>query len=268
MDGRLQVRIESQGDSSSVRIAFAGQLADSKTSGSLSGGGHALYTVHPLVATLYGNGRRLSRHGVRRVVSRSPSALSWRAQIARALKEPERSGDVTLVWHSFLDVLARTVPAGRPAEAQSDFSDEEAAVLARGSAGLDVSSAATARALARTAARWVDLLRDSGGAGEAARLLGVQESRVRQRLADRTLYGFKHEGAWRVPRFQYYRDGLVPGVAAVFPRLPAAITPVAVGTWFTTPTMELVAEGRPMSPRDWLTAGGDPSVVGNLAELL
>jgi len=175
---------------------------------------------------------------------------------------------VTLVWRGFLDVLARTVPAGRPADPQSDFSDEEAAVLTRGSAGLDVSPTATARSLGWTASRWVDLLRDSGGTGDAARLLGVQESRVRQRLAERTLYGFKYEGAWRVPRFQYYHDGLVPGGAAVFPRLPAAITPVAVWTWFTTPTMELVAQGQPVSPRDWLIAGGDPSVVGNLAALL
>ncbi len=195
-------------------------------------------------------------------------SLSWRAPIARAMKEPEQSSDVELVWRSFLDLLERTVPPGRPTEAGSDLSAAEAAVLADGSVGLTVSAETTARALGRTAIRWANLLMNSVGAAEAARMIGVQESRVRQRLANRTLYGFKHEDTWRVPRFQFYDNRLVPGVAAVFPHLSDTITPVAVETWFTIPTMELVLEDQPMSPRDWLVAGSDPAVVGRLAAFL
>ncbi len=195
-------------------------------------------------------------------------SLAWRAPIARAIKEPEQSSDVELVWRSFLDLLERTVPPGRPTEVGSDLSAAEAAVLADGSVGLTVSAETTARALGRTAARWASLLLNSVTTAEAAGMIGVQESRVRQRLANRTLYGFKHEDAWRVPRFQFYDDRLVPGVATVFPRLADTITPVAVETWFTIPTMELVLDGQPMSPRDWLIAGGDPTVVGRLAAFL
>lgn len=264
MNEEARVRIERREDSSSTRIMFTDQPDDSRVSAVPLGATSTVYIVYPKSAApsspLTGPWRRAHR-----VVQRRPPTTSWRAPIARAIKEPEQSDDVALVWRSFLRFLGRTVPAGRPVEPGADLPVAEAAVLARGSAGLDVSPATTARALGRTAARWADLLTDSANAAEAARLLGVQESRVRQRLAARTLYGFKHEGAWRVPRFQFYHDRPVPGVATVFPRLPDTVTPIAVETWFTTPTMELVSEDQALSPREWLIAGGDPTTVATLA---
>ncbi len=267
MNEEARVRIERREDSSSTRIMFTDQPDDSRVSAVPLGATSTVYIVYPKSAapssTLTGPWRRAHR-----VVQRRPAVTSWRAPIARAIKEPEQSEDVALVWRSFLRFLGRTVPAGRPVEPGADLSVAEAAVLARGSTGLDVSSATTARALGRTAARWAGLLTDSANAAEAARLLGVQESRVRQRLADRTLYGFKHEGVWRVPRFQFYHDRPVPGVAAVFPRLPDTVTPIAVETWFTTPTMELVSGDHALSPREWLITGGDPTAVATLAAFL
>ncbi len=96
----------------------------------------------------------------------------------------------------------------------------------------------------------------------------AQLARAIKEPEHRTLYGFKHEGAWRVPRFQFYDGRPMPGVSVVFPRLLNTVTPVAVEAWFTTPTMELVMGDRPVSPRDWLLAGGDPIEVGTLAALL
>jgi len=197
-------------------------------------------------------------------------AVSWRSQLARAMRAPEESADVAIAWRGFLEYMARTAPAGGPAQAAFDLSDDEAAVLERGTADLTVSPGKAARVLGRSAAAWVDLVRDCLTATTAAEILNVRESRVRQRLADRTLYGFKYEGAWRFPRVQFDDElsGAVPGIATVFPALPEGINPLAVVRWFTLPTWELVREDKPTSPRRWLLMGGDPSSVAALAALL
>lgn len=141
-------------------------------------------------------------------------------------------------------------------------------ILARGSAGLAISPQTTASVIGRTAALWADLMQTSITTAAAAQLLGVQESRVRQRLADHTLYGFKHDGVWRLPRMQFDDNGAIPGIATVFPCLPREINPLAVSAWFTQPTMELIQHSQPVSPRDWLRGGEDPSAVADLATLL
>lgn len=206
-------------------------------------------------------------HGRPRLMQRR-RRLSWRAQLAHALHRPKQSEDVTLVWGSILDHVASSVPASRPTRSASDLAVAEAAILARGSADLTISAQTTARAIGRTAALWADLVRTSITTAAAAQLLGVQESRIRQRLADHTLYGFKHDGTWRLPRMQFDDNGAIPGLGIVFPRLSRTINPLAVSAWFTQPTMELIQSGQPVSPRDWLRSGEDPAVVADLAALL
>jgi hypothetical protein len=49
-------------------------------------------------------------------------------------------------------------------------------------------------------------------AAEAAKLLHVDVSRVRQRLRERSLFGIEHEGSWRLPRFQFERRLVIPGL--------------------------------------------------------
>jgi hypothetical protein len=63
----------------------------------------------------------------------------------------------------------------------------------------------------------------------------------------------------------FYRDQLLPGIAAVVPRPPERLAPLALSSWFVTPTVDLVLHDQAMSPRDWLIAGGDPAVVAALA---
>ena len=130
---------------------------------------------------------------------------------------------------------------------------------------MDVSRTTTARVLARTVGVWADLLAESASVAEAAHAIGVQESRVRQRLGDRTLYGFKHDGVWYIPRFQFYRDQLLPGLAVVVSHLPKTLAPLAVVSWFVTPSVDLALNDHATSPRDWLIAGGNPTVVAVLA---
>jgi hypothetical protein len=106
---------------------------------------------------------------------------------------------------------------------------------------------------------------------QAAANLDVDPSRIRQRLAARTLFGIRVEGSWRLPRFQFTDDGrfAVPGFGSIAPRL-AEFHPLDVATWFTTPHGDLLLAAAgggdvTVSPRDWLIGGGDP---GDLLPLI
>jgi len=107
--------------------------------------------------------------------------------------------------------------------------------------------------------------------GAAARL-GVQPSRIRQRLnsSPATLYGIRSDSrGWRVPEFQFHGNGLIPNIGPVVAALDPGLHPVAVHRWFHLPNADLVAEKEfdesPMSPRNWLLAGLDPLPVIELA---
>lgn len=122
----------------------------------------------------------------------------------------------------------------------------------------------------RTAAKYVGLLASALSVQQTAQRLGVDSSRIRQRLAAHTLYGVRVDGAWRLPLFQFTDDGtsVVPGFGELAPAL-AGLHPVDVATWFTTPHVDLVVgEDTRISPRDWLLAGGDARVVISLVEEL
>jgi hypothetical protein len=117
------------------------------------------------------------------------------------------------------------------------------------------------------------MLETSLSAEEAAERLGVNASRVRQRLAgkSRSLYGIKTGRAWVLPAFQFTDDGLVHGFEAVIHELPADMHPVAVYRWFSLPSPDLRLgpdEEVSVSPLDWLRSGGDPKEVMNLASQL
>jgi len=117
-------------------------------------------------------------------------------------------------------------------------------------------------------AEYARLLNESYTVEEVARLLGVNTSRIRQRLIGpaRTLFGVKFGKAWRVPRFQFQGRRLVPGLEIVLRRLPANLHPVAVHRWFTSPNPDLASDGgTPISPLGWLRTGNPPELVAELA---
>jgi hypothetical protein len=107
---------------------------------------------------------------------------------------------------------------------------------------------------------------------QAAKLLGVNPSRIRQRLISSrpTLYGIKSRGEWLLPRFQFHQKREVPGISDVIPRLPRSLNPTAVVSWFGTPNPDLVTddEVEVLSPLDWLMEGRNPEPVADLAEHL
>lgn len=121
----------------------------------------------------------------------------------------------------------------------------------------------------RTAAEYAALLGSSLSVAEAAGRLGVNPSRVRQRLSGSrpTLYGIKRDNEWHLPRFQFTQRGTVPGIGSVIAELDRELHPVGVHRWFTNPDPDLEPEegASPLSPLDWLHSGFDPGVVAELA---
>ncbi|MGR3633212.1 MAG: hypothetical protein ACU0A8_14015 [Limimaricola soesokkakensis] len=102
----------------------------------------------------------------------------------------------------------------------------------------------------------------------AAARLGVNDSRLRQRIKARTLYALRQPGGrgWMVPAFQFLGDAELPGLAQVLPVIREDIHPVELESFLTTPQPDLEdADGAAMRPVDWLAQGRDPGAVRALA---
>ena len=165
-----------------------------------------------------------------------------------------------------LEALARMMPAPEGLDPRRELTAADAAALERGGFSLDpVQYGGKDDPVARGVALYTALLASSLSVAEAAALLHVDPSRVRQRLAARTLYGVKESGGWRIPRFQFDGPRALPGIDAVLPRLDPGLHPVAVYNWFTEADPDLVVGDTPLSPRDWLRAGRPAGEVAAIA---
>jgi hypothetical protein len=155
----------------------------------------------------------------------------------------------------------------RPSRPGGDLTAPEARILERAFAGVRAPRGAPDP----HAAYLADLARlraDSLSVEEAARLLGVNGSRIRQRLGGRprTLLGMKVGRSWRVFRYQLEGDRVVPGLEQVIGALPRGREPVGEHSWLTLPSPELEVEGGELvSPLTWLRMGKDPAPVAELA---
>jgi hypothetical protein len=111
--------------------------------------------------------------------------------------------------------------------------------------------------LRRIQAQYMALLEESLSAVEAAKLLRVDVTRVRRRLRERSLYGLEYEGTWCLPRLQFERRLVIPGLAVVLKAFPSDLFPLEVVDWFLLPEPELQLESdaAPLSPRTWPLSG-------------
>lgn len=170
--------------------------------------------------------------------------------------------DLREMGEAALLAMPRGRESGNPGR---EFTIEEADVLRRG--GLDPSPGDSERredALGQTAAKYALILASALSTREAAARIGVSEGRVRQRLKEGSLHGVGTPRGHRLPAFQFTEDGEVPNVGAVLRSLDRDLHPVATQNWFTLPDPDLyldVDEERPVSPREWLLAGGSPDAV-------
>jgi hypothetical protein len=124
--------------------------------------------------------------------------------------------------------------------------------------------------LAQSVVDFMALIETSLTAAETARILRVDVSRVRQRLRERSLFGVEYEGEWRLPRFQFERKHVLPGLAEVVAALPADANALEVAEWFLSPNPDLEFEdGEALpSPREWLLRGAPPQRIAELARQL
>lgn len=160
-----------------------------------------------------------------------------------------------------LDVIADRAPHGNLTEG------EVAALRGVGAFKEQTPIRAEDDPLLRTQAQYMALLEESLSAVQAAKLLGVDVSRIRQRLRDRSLFGVEQEGTWRLPRFQFERRHVIPGLTPVLKALPEDLFPLDVVDWFVLPDadLQLESDSAPLSPREWLLSGRPVETVVALA---
>jgi hypothetical protein len=153
-------------------------------------------------------------------------------------------------------------------EPASYFTPDQRDVLT--DVGLDLGplTAADAQPRARTVVA-LAVLRDSAlTVAEAARQLQVDTSRIRHRLGVGRLVGWKDKGSWRLPAWQFAGTGVLPGLEAVLTTVAQDQPALVVAAFMTTAQEDLLVDGTPTTPREWLLAGGDPRRVAELASML
>ena len=226
---------------------------------------------------------KTTRHRVRRVASRPAHTRSrWPERLgsvarqveiplpAALRRDPSFEGGAVALVHVEGDLLQlRFLHPLFEGEASMLTASEESA-LARG--GVEpVSEEDVAVVQARAASAFQELRDSSLTVDEAAARLGVNTSRVRQRLGERSLYGLKDGNTWLLPAFQFRPSGLVPGVGVVVRNMPPDISALAAARWFTTPNPDLCTrdeDERPLTPLQWLLVGNPPEAAAELAAAL
>jgi len=123
--------------------------------------------------------------------------------------------------------------------------------------------------LMQSIADYMALLETSYSTAQAAKYLKVDASRVRQRLREHSLFGIDYDGEKRLPRFQFERQHVIPGMREVLAALPKELNPLDVAEWFLSPNpdLEIDAQETPLSPRVWLLQGRAVEPVVMLARM-
>ncbi len=121
---------------------------------------------------------------------------------------------------------------------------------------------------ARTVAEQA-VLRDTAlSVSQAAERIGVDSSRIRHRVASHRLIGWKDRGGWRLPAWQFTDADVLPGLETVLAAMPSDQPTLVIANFMTTPQEDLELGDRPVSPREWLMAGGSIRRVAELASAI
>ena len=154
-------------------------------------------------------------------------------------------------------------------DATTGLTEREQDVLRAG--GLRLAQDFDEDPLTTTVAKYAAIVSRSHSVKEASERLGTTSGRVRQMVADGSLYSFLIDNGRHVPDFQFARNGLVPNITRVNRELDPGAHPVAVYNWYHTPNSDLLVEDQPnrtVAPLDWLNAGYDPGKPAALAKQL
>jgi len=156
----------------------------------------------------------------------------------------------------------------RPAAAQAMTAGEIDALKSVGLSTAAWSGTAKEDPLMHSIADYMALIETSFTTSQAAAYLKLDVSRIRQRLRERSLFGLEYDGERRLPRFQFERKHVLPGLREVIGALPQNLHPLDVAEWFLLPNPDLedASQSVPLSPRDWLLRGNLVAAVVALAQ--
>jgi hypothetical protein len=194
-----------------------------------------------------------------------PSDAQGRAEgVVRRLGElaqrgPEMASVVGLLGQLVVDEVER---AGEPGRVTLP-SEEEKLWASMGADFTD--TGALRRAAARRTSAFVHLLeRSIQGDVAMAERLGVDRSRVSQRLAERSLYAFELGEERCFPAWQL--SGMPQhSLRTVLGALDPGLHPLVVDHWFNTPNVDLPGpDDEPVTPVEWLATGGSPETLVEL----
>jgi len=158
-----------------------------------------------------------------------------------------------------LEILDRSLQESLPRHRSVPPSAKRAALLARG--GFRAADDATVRLVAaQGASDYAALVGTALTTADAAALLGVSDSRVRQLTADRRLAALPGKPR-RYPAWQFTDRGQLPNLDAVLRDADPALDQISMWRFFVTRDPDLTLDGASVSPRDWLAAGADPERV-------
>lgn len=174
------------------------------------------------------------------------------------------------------DLIAalKTLPAHRPWAAT--LTADEARLL--DNAGFTEDPDAYAEIAADVTAHMARLYSTAYTAAQVARGLGVNDSRVRQRRLNHTLWAIDDGGTWVYPAVQFDlvdngRDAPltlkhVRGLDRVLPHLLTKdLHPTAIAGFLLIAQPELLIDGQPKSVREWLLHGEPEEPVLNLVDI-
>jgi hypothetical protein len=179
--------------------------------------------------------------------------------VHRAAPDLGVDGLISLLGNAFAVIEARSVaPHAHFTEAEIDELRKSGLLRSKG-------ADRPSRTSGRTATEFAAIITDSLSVPQTADLLEVDQSRIRQRLTEQTLYGIKVGRAWRLPRFQFRDHGQIRGLDQVLPQLPSSLHPVALHRWLSSPSSDLELDDEAVSPLEWLEATGDAATVVAIA---
>lgn len=161
------------------------------------------------------------------------------------------------------DVIAQIADAAEETPEAASLPQSRADILTS-IGSLEAMPPVSRRASTRTALAAARIVADSLTVKDVARLLGVGESRVRQRAAEGSLFAIRARRPLRFPAFQFTDGAELPGWADIAPLFPNDEHPAVVERFMVSPAVDLEIDGDSVSPRDWLLSGGDPAEVAAL----
>ncbi|MCZ4278775.1 DNA-binding protein [Rhodococcoides yunnanense] len=158
------------------------------------------------------------------------------------------------------DDVERALDALRPTHPSSAaLPRSEAALYDAADFGEDVD--AYRRQVLDAVTAYAVLVNTAYSTAEVAALLGVDPSRVRQRIKERSVWAIKDRGDWVFPALQFetesLRAGLISGLDKVFQAVPEGLHPLAIEGLLTAPQDELRRHGTPVTILHWLRTGGE-----------